>query len=97
MTKQQQWKEIKRDHLDKIVLFQSDNTYITYHDDATIVAKVVGDLGPTWLDPALIWFRFRKKKFNRYLKLLLDAGYSVLVCEQATSAPKNAAIKRVVT
>lgn len=86
----QQYYDIKKDYSDAILFFRMGDFYEMFDEDAHIAHKVLGIALTTRNKNAsspipLAGIPYHAK--DKYLKLLIDAGYKVAITEQ-TSDPK---------
>ncbi len=75
-TVRQYW-QIKKDNMDKIVLFKLGKFYELFNEDAAICHKLL-DLN--WTGPLHVGFP--EKCLDKYGSILVNAGYKVIVAEQ---------------
>ncbi|MCS7022609.1 MAG: DNA mismatch repair protein MutS [Gemmataceae bacterium] len=93
----QQYREAKARHPDAILFFRNGDFYELFEDDAFIGHKVLG-LTLTKRDKEIPMAGVPVPQLERYMGMLLKAGYRVAVCEQMEEAdPKKKLIPREVT
>ena len=77
----QQYKEIKAQNQDKILLFRVGDFYEMFFEDAKIGAREL-EITLTSRDKEIPLAGFPYHALNSYLGKLIDRGYKVAICEQ---------------
>jgi len=79
-----QWRRMKDEHPDKILLFRMGDFYETFHDDAVKASRLLGltltKRGKEADSPPFAGIPYQQ--LDRYLKELLEYGEKVSICEQ---------------
>lgn len=95
-----QYKKVKENHKDSILLYRLGDFYETFYEDAPIASKVLG---------ITLTARNREKGENipmagfpyhaagSYIAKLVEAGYKVAICEQLEEPSGRGIVKREVT
>ncbi len=95
-----QYKKVKENHKDSILLYRLGDFYETFYEDAPVASKILG---------ITLTARNREKGENipmagfpyhaagSYIAKLIEAGYKVAICEQLEEPSGRGIVKREVT
>jgi len=94
-----QYYDLKADHEDAILFFRMGDFYEMFEDDAKIAHEVLGisltSRNKKSENPVLLaWIPFHAKE--KYLPLLLEAGYKVAIAEQVSDPKAKGIVEREV-
>ena len=96
----EQYKRIKAEHPEEILLFHLGDFYETFYEDAETVAKVLGIVltsRPMGKGIRVPMAGIPVRAAESYINRLLKAGYKVAICEQTDEKEGRTLLKRVVT
>jgi DNA mismatch repair protein MutS len=95
-----QYREVKEQHPDGILLFRMGDFYEIFFEDAEVAAPVMGvtltsrPLGKSGRSPMC---GVPHHAWQVYVGKLLRAGHKVVICDQMEAAPKKGIVRRDVT
>lgn len=72
--------DIKKDNMDKILLYRFGDWYVTYFDDTAICSKIF-DMVVT-PHPGTAQVGFESRHLEKHIGMLTERGHKVAVCEQ---------------
>ncbi len=96
----EQYKRIKAEHPEEILLFHLGDFYETFYEDAETVAKVLGIVltsRPMGKGIRVPMAGIPVRAAESYINRLLKAGYKVAICDQTDEKEGRTLLKRVVT
>lgn len=96
----EQYKRIKKQYPEEILLFHLGDFYETFFEDAEIVSKVLGIVltsRPMGKNIRVPMAGIPVKSAEVYINKLLEAGYKVAICDQTEEKESKTLLKRVVT
>ena len=96
----EQYKRIKAEHPEEILLFHLGDFYETFFEDAETVSKVLGIVltsRPMGKGIRVPMAGIPVRAAESYINRLLKAGYKVAICEQTDEKEGRTLLKRVVT
>ncbi|MEO0138973.1 MAG: DNA mismatch repair protein MutS [candidate division WOR-3 bacterium] len=96
----EQYKKIKSQYPEEILLFHLGDFYETFFEDAEIVSKVLGIVltsRPMGKNIRVPMAGIPVKSADIYINKLLEAGYKVAICDQTEEKESKTLLKRVVT
>ncbi len=96
----EQYKRIKKQYPEEIVLFHLGDFYETFFEDAEIVSKVLGIVltsRPMGKNLRVPMAGIPVRSAEIYINKLLEAGYKVAICDQTEEKEGKTLLKRVIT
>ncbi len=96
----EQYKRIKSQYPEEIVLFHLGDFYETFFEDAEIVSKVLGIVltsRPMGKNTRVPMAGIPVRSAEIYINKLLEAGYKVAICDQTEEKEGKTILKRVIT
>ncbi len=96
----EQYKRIKAEHPEEILLFHLGDFYETFYEDAETVSKVLGIVltsRPMGKGIRVPMAGIPVRAAESYINRLLKAGYKVAICDQTDEKEGRTLLKRVVT
>ena len=96
----EQYKRMKSQHPEEILLFHLGDFYETFFEDAEIVSKVLGIVltsRPMGKNIRVPMAGIPVRSAEIYINRLLEAGYKVAICDQTEEKESKTLLKRVVT
>lgn len=86
MEIEKQWRKLKAEHPESLILFVVGDFHETVADDAFIVAEALGlnvvARKKTAKKPALVMCGFPSRLADDYISKLVKAGHRVVICEE---------------
>jgi len=96
----EQYRRIKSQYPEEIVLFHLGDFYETFFEDAEIVSKVLGIVltsRPMGKNIRVPMAGIPVRSAEIYINKLLEAGYKVAICDQTEEKEGKTLLKRVIT
>lgn len=78
----QQWKEIKRQYPDALLLFRAGDFYKVYNEDAEVACKILGIVKTKRGKSNIPFAGFPFHVLDEYLPQLVRAGHRVAICDK---------------
>lgn len=72
--------DIKKDNMDKVLLYRFGDWYVTYYDDTAVCSQIFEMVVTP--HPGKAQVGFESSKLEKHIGMLTERGHKVAVCEQ---------------